>query len=105
MLLLTLLTRWYWVNFVRARLTRLKGREKKPLAFFRNSGRVSIYGFAVISIKRVARLMVDAVEKEDWNGLNPLIAKCELSLAVGALPDVFISNTKQKVGLFLSLRL
>lgn len=49
--------------------------------------------------------MVDAVEKEDWNGLNPLIAKCELSLAVGALPDVFISNTKQKVGLFLSLRL
>lgn len=68
----------------------MEGREKKPLPFFGN-GAEGIGGFAAISMKRVGGFVVDEVEKDDWNLSSSLIATCELSMAVGALPDILAS--------------
>ena len=61
------------VNYVLARPTRLIEGETKSVRSYGNQGE-GIGAFAVISRSSVASFLVDAAEKDEWDGTTPVIS-------------------------------
>lgn len=61
------------VNFVLSRPVRFTGGDAKPVKEYGNKGEGLPLGSG-ISRESVARFLVDAAEKSDWDGKTPVIA-------------------------------
>lgn len=61
------------LNYVLARPIRLADGPPTPLQFFGDQG-VGIGAFNTVTRASVARFLVDASEKDDWNGETPVIS-------------------------------